>query len=119
MVALDAEDRAVHPAKLWNDTESAPDADWLISQFGGGDAGRAAWVAAVGSVPVAALTVTKLSWLHRTHPDAWARIAHVVLPHDYLTFRMTGRFTTDRGDASGTGLLVAGDRGVPSTRCSR
>ena len=103
MVALDAEDRAVHPAKLWNDTESAPDADWLISQFGGGDAGRAAWVAAVGSVPVAALTVTKLSWLHRTHPDAWARIAHIVLPHDFVTFKMTGRFTTDRGDASGTG----------------
>ena len=65
--------------------------------------GRAAWVAAVGSVPVAALTVTKLSWLHRTNPDAWARITHLVLPHDYVTFRMTGRFTTDRGDASGTG----------------
>ncbi len=103
MVALDADDRSVHPAKLWNDTESAPDADWLIKQFGGGDAGRAAWVAAVGSVPVASLTVTKLSWLHRSHPDAWARIAHIVLPHDYVTFKMTGRFTTDRGDASGTG----------------
>ena len=103
MVALDGDHRAVHPAKLWNDTESAPDADWLIAQLGGGDAGRAAWVTAVGSVPVAALTVTKLSWLHRTHPDAWDRIAHIVLPHDYVTFRMTGRFTTDRGDASGTG----------------
>ncbi len=103
MVALDRDDRPVHPAKLWNDTESAPDAEWLIDQFGGGDIGRAAWVEAVGSVPVAALTVTKLSWLHRTHPDAWARVARIVLPHDYLTFQMTGRFTTDRGDASGTG----------------
>jgi xylulokinase len=103
MVALDADDEPVHPAKLWNDTESAPDADWLIEQMGGGDEGRRALVAAVGSVPVAALTVTKLSWLHRTHPDAWARMARVVLPHDYLTFRMTGTFTTDRGDASGTG----------------
>ena len=103
MVALDHDGHPVHPAKLWNDTESAPDAEWLISQLGGGDAGRTAWVAAVGSVPVASLTVTKLSWLHRTHPDEWARIAHVLLPHDYLTYRMTGRFTTDRGDASGTG----------------
>jgi xylulokinase len=106
MVALDDDDVPVHPAKLWNDTESAPDADWLIKQFGGGAdraEGRRAWADAVGSVPVAAFTVTKLSWLHRSHPDAWARLARVLLPHDYLTFRLTGRYTTDRGDASGTG----------------
>ncbi len=99
MVALDADDVPVHPAKLWNDTESAPDAGWLLGQLGG----PAAWADAVGSVPVAAFTATKLSWLHRTHPDAWARIAHVLLPHDYLTHRLTGAYTTDRGDASGTG----------------
>lgn len=99
MVALDADDRPVHPAKLWNDMESAPDADWLIEQLGGVDR----WAEAVGSVPVAAFTVTKLSWLHRTHPAAWADIAHVLLPHDELTRRLTGRYTTDRGDASGTG----------------
>jgi xylulokinase len=103
MVALDAANMPVHPAKLWNDTESAADADWLIDQWGGGDVGRGAWAEAVGSVPVAAFTVTKLSWLHRSHPDAWARIRRIVLPHDYLTLRLTGRPTTDRGDASGTG----------------
>jgi xylulokinase len=99
MVALDAAGEPVHPAKLWNDTESASDADWLIEQFGG----PAAWADAVGSVPVAAFTATKLSWLHRTHPEAWDRLARVLLPHDYLTHRLTGAFTTDRGDASGTG----------------
>lgn len=99
MVALDAEDRPVHPAKLWNDMESAPDAEWLIGELG--DA--AAWAAAVGSVPVAAFTITKLSWLHRTHPDRWAQVARVLLPHDEMTRRLTGRYTTDRGDASGTG----------------
>ena len=99
MVALDASDTPVHPAKLWNDTESAPDAGWLLGQLGG----PTAWADAVGSVPVAAFTATKLSWLHRTDPDAWARIAHVLLPHDYLTHRLTGGYTTDRGDASGTG----------------
>jgi xylulokinase len=103
MVALDADDRPVHPAKLWNDTESAPDADWLLSQLAASDDGAASWAAAVGSVPVAAFTVTKLSWLHRTHPDAWARIAKVLLPHDHLTHLLTGEYTTDRGDASGTG----------------
>jgi xylulokinase len=100
MVALDATGRPVHPAKLWNDTESAPDAEWLVSQLSDG---AAAWATAVGSVPVAAFTATKLSWLHRTHPDAWTRLTRVLLPHDFLTHRLTGGFTTDRGDASGTG----------------
>jgi xylulokinase len=99
MVALDAADEPVHPAKLWNDTESAPDAGWLIDQLGGVEA----WADAVGSVPVAAFTATKLSWLHRSHPDEWARVARVLLPHDYLTHRLVGGYTTDRGDASGTG----------------
>jgi xylulokinase len=99
MVALDGDDRPVHPAKLWNDTESAPDADWLVDRLGGAEA----WAQAVGSVPVAAFTATKLSWLHRTDADAWARMARVLLPHDYLTHRLTGAYTTDRGDASGTG----------------
>ena len=100
MVALDADDQPVHPAKLWNDTESAPDAGWLIGQL---DNGAAAWAEAVGSVPVAAFTATKLSWLHRSHPDAWKQMTRVLLPHDYLTHRLTGAYSTDRGDASGTG----------------
>ena len=75
MVVLDADDQVIRPAKLWNDTESAPDARWLIDQLGG--AGEAAWAAACGSVPVAAFTITKLSWLHRSEPDAWSRVARV------------------------------------------
>jgi xylulokinase len=104
MVVLDRDRRVVRPAKLWNDTESAADARWLCDQLEGGDA---AWAAAVGSVPVASFTITKLSWLHRKEPDAWDRLAHVLLPHDWLTLRLTGELTgelvTDRGDASGTG----------------
>lgn len=103
MVVLDAGDQVIRPAKLWNDTESAPDARWLIDQLGG----EAAWAAACGSVPVAAFTITKLSWLHRREPDAWARIARVCLPHDWLTWKLTGAFVTDRGDASGTGYFSA------------
>lgn len=100
MVALDADRQVIRPAKLWNDTESAPDAGWLLKQL----PGRAAdWVEACGSVPVASFTVTKLSWLHRSEPEAWARLAHVLLPHDWLTMQLTGELVTDRGDASGTG----------------
>src|SRR3954452_22996363 len=100
MVVLDAAGAVIRPAKLWNDTESAPDAKWLLDQL---DGGEGAWAAVCGSVPVAAFTITKLSWLHRSEPDAWARLARVCLPHDWLTSRLAGAFVTDRGDASGTG----------------
>ena len=56
---------------------------------------------------MASFTITKLSWLHRSEPDAWRRLAHVVLPHDWITSQLTGRLTTDRGDASGTGYWSA------------
>jgi xylulokinase len=100
MVVLAADRTVIRPAKLWNDTESAADAGWLVSQLPGG---AADWADAVGSVPVAAFTVSKLSWLHRTAPEQWRRVAHVLLPHDWLTLQLTGTLSTDRGDASGTG----------------
>ncbi len=99
LVALDAENRVIRPAKLWNDTESAPDSTWLVRQLGSAEA----WAEACGSVPAASFTITKLSWLHRKEPVNFDRIARVLLPHDWLTFHLTGRFVTDRGDASGTG----------------
>ena len=62
LVLTDAAGASLRPAKLWNDTESAPDARWLLDQLPGG---AEAWAEAVGSVPVAAFTITKLSWVHR------------------------------------------------------
>jgi xylulokinase len=105
LVALDRDSDVIRPAKLWNDTESAPDAAWLVEQLGG----PAAWAEACGVVPVASFTISKLSWLHRNEPDNFERIARVLLPHDWLTFRVSGRFTTDRGDASGTGYWSAAE----------
>ncbi len=99
LVALDAGREPLRPAKLWNDTESAPDAEWLLEQLGG----TAAWADACGSVPVASFTIAKLSWLHRQEPEVFNRLAAVCLPHDYLNLRLTGELFTDRGDASGTG----------------
>jgi xylulokinase len=54
-------------------------------------------------VPVAAFTIAKLSWLHRTEPEVFRRIARVMLPHDWIAWQLTGELATDRGDASGTG----------------
>jgi xylulokinase len=104
LVALDGSGCVIRPAKLWNDTESAPDAAWLRTQLGDD-----AWARACGSVPLAAFTIAKLSWLHRSEPDAWSRLAGVCLPHDWLTWKLTGAFVTDRGDASGTGYFSAAE----------
>lgn len=100
LVVLDAEGGVLRPAKLWNDTESALDTDELIAALPGGPAD---WAAACGSVLVPSFTITKLRWLQRNVPDLLRRTATVLLPHDWLSFRLTGRRTTDRGDASGTG----------------
>jgi xylulokinase len=98
LVVLDTAGSVLRPAKLWNDTESAPDAAELVDALG-----AQAWATACGSVPVASFTVTKLKWLKRNEPDVFARVAFILLPHDWLTWRITGRLCTDRGDASGTG----------------
>src|SRR5580704_10156786 len=97
-VTLDAAGHAVRPAKLWNDTESADQSRRLVEKLG-----AAAWARACGSVPVASFTITKLAWLKEREPASWARVARALVPHDWLTWRLTGRFATDRGDASGTG----------------
>ncbi|SKA33581.1 xylulokinase [Marinactinospora thermotolerans DSM 45154] len=103
MVALDESGVPVRPALLWNDTRSAGAARDLIAELGG----PRAWADAVGTVPVASLTVTKLRWLAEHEPANAARVAQVMLPHDWLTARLTGAAepVTDRGDASGTGYF--------------
>lgn len=110
LVMLDINGTPLRAAKLWNDTESAPQAAAMLSALG-----PSAWAGAVGSVPVASFTVTKLAWVAEHEPDLLDRAAHLLLPHDYLTFRLLGgpgrtRPVTDRGDASGTGWWSPGDR---------
>lgn len=102
MVALDYAGEPVRDALLWNDTRSAAAADDLVREWGGPQA----WADAVGSVPVAAFTVSKVRWLAQHEPDNAARAESMMLPHDYLTWRLAGcpdSATTDRGDVSGTG----------------
>lgn len=102
MVLLDDHREVVRPALLWNDLRSAPAARALTEELGG----REAWAGAVGLVPVASFTVTKLRWLAEHEPARAARARSVVLPHDWLTAQLLGPgapLVTDRGDASGTG----------------
>jgi xylulokinase len=116
MVVLDQAGQVIRPALLWNDMRSAPQAAALITELGG----PAEWARRTGSVPSASFTVTKLRWLAEHEPEAAERTAHVLLPHDWLTWRLTGwrggpvEAVTDRGDASGTGYFSpAADRWLP------
>jgi xylulokinase len=103
MVVLDENGEVVRPALLWNDTRSAGAAADLTAELGGPQK----WVEAVGIVPVASFTLTKLRWLARNEPENAARVAAVCLPHDWLTWKLSGSTSiddikTDRSDASGT-----------------
>ena len=113
MVVLDAAAEIIRPALLWNDTRSAQAARDLIAELGEqtDSDGPTAWAQAIGSVPVASLTVTKLRWLRDAEPENAAAVAAVALPHDWLSWRLAGHgpggdlsaLATDRSDASGTG----------------
>ncbi|MET8410429.1 xylulokinase [Streptomyces sp. NPDC005195] len=104
LVTLDAQGDPVRPALLWNDVRSAPQARRLIDELGG----PKTWAERTGTVPGPSITVTKWAWLAENEPDAVRATAAVRLPHDYLTERLTGEATTDRGDASGTGWWASG-----------
>ncbi len=95
LVSLDAAGQVMRPASLWNNVAAAPDAERLNAQ--------ANFAEAIGSRLVASFTIAKLAHLARTDPVGLRLTAAVCLPHDWLTYRLSGELTTDRGDASGSG----------------
>lgn len=108
MVCLDDSGEVVRNALLWNDTRSAAAAADLVDELGG----PGAWADRIGVVPVAAITAAKLRWLADTEPEHADATAAVCLPHDWLTWRLSGSrdigdLRTDRSDASGTGYFSA------------
>jgi xylulokinase len=108
MVCLDESGVVVRDALLWNDTRSAPAAAALVEELGG----AAEWAKRIGVVPVASITAAKLRWLADAEPDHADATAAVCLPHDWLTWRLSGsadiaELRTDRSDASGTGYFSA------------
>lgn len=101
LVMLDAEGTVLRPAKLWCDTESTPENDRLLEWLGG----EAGSLARLGIVIAPGYTVSKLLWTQERHPELFARIDKILLPHDYLNYWLTGRCCSEYGDASGTGYF--------------
>lgn len=85
-VALDDADDVLHTVKLWCDTETAPENDWLLEQLGG----ISGSLARLGLMVATGYTASKIVWFKQHHPELWQRLATVLLPHDYLNFWLTG-----------------------------
>ena len=106
LVALDAADRVVRPAILWNDQRTADECAFIEDTIG-----LDRLIGLTGNRALPGFTAPKLLWLRRHEPDSYARIARICLPKDYVRLRLTGSFAIDVADASGTLLLdVAGRR---------
>lgn len=105
LVALDSGDRVLRPAILWNDQRTQEQCRQITHRLG---AGRL--IALTGNRALPGFTAPKLLWLREHEPDIWARVAHVMLPKDYVRLRLCGARATDVSDASGTLLLDVGGR---------
>jgi xylulokinase len=101
LVLLDDQGKVLRPAKLWCDTESTAENDRLLAHLGG----EKASLERLGVVIAPGYTLSKLLWTKEQHPEVFSRIAHILLPHDYLNHWLTGRSCSEYGDASGTGYF--------------
>ncbi len=99
-VLLDAADRPVRPAILWNDQRTEAECD-VIRDTVGPDR----LVEVTGNDALTGFTAPKLLWVRAHEPDAWDRVAHVLLPKDYVRLRLTGEHAMDKADGSGTILF--------------
>lgn len=105
LVALDERDAVLRPAILWNDGRTGLETDELNSRFG-----TARLLELTGNIAFAGFTAPKLLWMRKNEPDLYQKIQRIMLPKDYLVYRMTGVHCTDVSDASGMLLLDVKNR---------
>jgi xylulokinase len=104
-VMLDAAGKAVRPALIWCDVRTQKQADELTLQLG-----RERIIALASNPALTNFTLTKLLWTRENEPDNWRRVRSVMLPKDYVRFKLTGQAATDVADASGTLMLDVAHR---------
>jgi xylulokinase len=100
-VPLDKDGQVIRPAKLWCDTSTAAECEEIMAGVGG----LKKTIKALGNAVLPGFTASKILWLKKHEPKNFARLATVLLPHDYLNFWLTGERVMEYGDASGTALL--------------
>lgn len=100
LVLLDERDQVIRPAILWNDGRTAEETEWLNSEIG-----EERLANLTGNIAFAGFTAPKLLWVRKHEPENFRRIRRIMLPKDYLAYRMTGVHSTDYSDAAGMLLL--------------
>ena len=100
LVVLDEKDQVIRPAILWNDGRTGRQTDYLNQEIGKKTLSRY-----TGNIAFAGFTAPKILWMREKEPENFARIRKIMLPKDYLAFYLSGEFSTDYSDASGTLLL--------------
>ena len=100
LVVLDAEDRVIRPAILWNDGRTGEETEWLNNEIG-----KASLSGYTANIAFAGFTAPKLLWMKKHEPENFARIRKIMLPKDYINYRLTGVHACDFSDASGMLLL--------------
>jgi xylulokinase len=128
-VLLDAGDRVLRPAILWNDQRTAAECDLIREVIG-----RERLISITGNDALTGFTAPKLVWVREHEPELWSRVAHLLLPKDYVRLQLTGERAVDAADGAGTGTApaagaggrwaqrsryapsIASGRGIPSSR---
>ena len=100
LVTLDAHDNVIRPAILWNDGRTAEETEWLNTEIG-----KERLSAYTGNIAFAGFTAPKILWMQKHEPEHFAKIDKIMLPKDYLNYRLTGVHACDFSDASGMLLL--------------
>ena len=99
LVTLDGEENVVRPAILWNDTRTTKQCTEIMEGFG------ERLITITKNKALEGFTLPKILWMQEEERELWVKVAHIMLPKDYLIFRLTGEFATDYSDAAGTLLL--------------
>ena len=99
LVTLDEEENVVRPAILWNDTRTTKQCTEIMESFGD------KLISITKNNALEGFTLPKILWMQEEERELWSKVAHIMLPKDYLIFRLTGEFATDYSDAAGTLLL--------------
>ena len=105
LVTLDKNDRPIRPAILWNDGRSQEETQYLNEVIGKEKLARY-----TANIAFAGFTAPKILWMKKNEPEAFGRVAKIMLPKDFLVYKLTGVFATDLSDASGMLLLDVKNR---------
>ena len=105
LVVLDENDEVIRKAILWNDGRTAEETDWLNTAVG-----KARLSELTANIAFAGFTAPKLLWVKKQEPEDFARIRKIMLPKDYINYKLTGVHACDCSDASGMLLLDVKNR---------